>query len=207
VPKSKKKPVQRGRPRRIALTFVKKVPASESLAPASLPLSENSEPAQTTSVKSDPALMMKRDSVRYQQVLRILALRAAGLSDEEIGAELGIKKPTVQHYIYIAGRNGLLTLEDISDPKDQIEYKLLHKVVRNLDAALDSTDKDERARATEKMFDATLASRFAPAAVAVQPQTLVAIRIEQPPGPPQTIREGTIGGVSAFIDADVEKPE
>jgi hypothetical protein len=135
--------------------------------------------------------------------MTILTMRVAGLSDEDIAKDMGLSQGTIRNYLYLAGRNGWLTAEAISNPVDTIEYSMLHKVVRNLDASLDSEDKDERARVTDKLFDATLAKHWAPVAAGPQ-QTLVAIRIEHPAGPPQQVREGTVQGLSAWTDGEVE---
>jgi hypothetical protein len=137
--------------------------------------------------------------------MQILALRVAGLDEGQIAEQLSLGKGTIRNYIYLAGKHGWLN-EDVmmANPVERIEYGLLHKVVRNLDASLDSDDKAERAQVTEKLFDATLAKHWAPVVASGQAQTLVAIRIEHPQGPPQVIREGTVQGISAWTEGETE---
>jgi hypothetical protein len=137
--------------------------------------------------------------------MQILALRVAGLDEGQISEQLSLSKGTIRNYIYLAGRHGWLDADVMmANPVERIEYGLLHKVVRNLDASLDSEDKAERAAVTDKLFDATLAKHWAPVVSAGSAQTLVAIRIEHPQGPPQAIREGTVQGVSAWTEGEVE---
>lgn len=189
-----------GRPRTMRLrppatTVPESVPAVDSAQ--SLPLALSPElPVSPTTFQKLPD-----DSKVRAKVMTILAMRVAGIEDEQIAKELHIGAGTLRNYIYLAGRNGWLTAESIANPVETIEYTLLHKVVRNLDRSLDSDDKDERGRVTEKLFDATMAKHWAPVAAGPQ-QTLVAIRIEHPQGPPQQVREGTVQGLSAWTDGE-----
>ena len=163
----------------------------------SLPLATNPE----SPVVPDTFKKLPDDGKVRAKVMTILAMRVAGIEDEEIAKQLKIGYGTLRNYIYLAGKHGWLTAEAIANPVEQIEYTLLHKVVRNLDASLDSADKDERYRVTDKLFDATLAKHWAPVVAGPQ-QTLVAIRIETPPGPPQQVREGTVQGLSAWTEGE-----
>ena len=177
-----------------ATTVPESVQAVDS--PVSLPLSESPEsPVAPTFQKLQP------DSKVRTRVMTILSMRVAGISDEDIAKDMGLSQGTIRNYIYLAGRNGWLTAEAIASPTDTIEYTMLHKVVRNLDASLDSADPEERARVTEKLFDATLARHWAPVATGAA-QTVVAIRIEQPSGPRPEVREGTVLGVGAWTDGE-----
>lgn len=190
-----------GRPRTMRLrppatTVPDPAQAVDSLS--SLPPTEGPEPLVV------PATYQKLapDSKVRVKVMTILAMRVAGIEDEQIAKELGLTIGSLRNYIYLAGKNGWLTAESIQNPVEQIEYTLLHKVVRNLDQYLDSSIPSERQAVTEKLFDATLAKHWAPVAAAGPAQTLVAIRIEQPAGPPQQIREGTIQGLSAWSEGE-----
>ena len=143
------------------------------------------------------------DSAVRMKAMQIIALRAAGLEESEIAEQMKLSKGTIRNYVYLAGANGWLDAETLmANPVDTVEYKLLHKVVRNLDASLDSTDKDERNAVTSKLFDATMAKHWAPVAASGPQQTLVAIRIEQPAGPAQVIREGTVQGIGAWTEGE-----
>ena len=162
----------------------------------SLPL----EPSPESPVIPDFKRLPEDGKVRAK-VMTILAMRVAGIEDAEIAKQLGIGGGTLRNYIYLAGKHGWLDAQALANPVEAIEYTLLHKVVRNLDASLDSADKDERGRVTDKLFDATLAKHWAPVAAGPQ-QTLVAIRIEHPAGPPQQVREGTVQGISAWTEGE-----
>lgn len=168
-------------------------------SPASLPLSESPETLVIPSY-----LKLPPDSKIRTKVMTILAMRVAGIEDEQIAKELHITGGTLRNYVYLAGKNGWLTAEAIANPVETIEYTLLHKVVRNLDQYLDSAIPSERQAVTEKLFDATLAQHWAPKASIGPQQTLVAIRFETPPGPPQVVREGTIGGISAWTEGETD---
>lgn len=164
----------------------------------SLPLVQSPEPPvvpTTHQIAADSPIRMK--------AMQILALRAAGLEESEIAEQLKLSKGTIRNYVYLAGASGWLDANALmANPVDTVEYRLLHKVVRNLDASLDSEDKAERAAVTDKLFDATLARHWAPAAASTAPPNLVAIRIEMPPGPAQVVREGTVQGIAAWTEAE-----
>ena len=196
-----------GRPRTTRLRPASIVPtASASTAPQAVDLSQSlplaTGPEETLAVPTFQKL--PDDSKVRAKVMTILAMRVAGIEDEQIAKELHIGAATLRNYIYLAGKHGWLTAEAIANPVAAVEYTLLHKVVRNLDASLDSEDKDERGRVTEKLYDATLAKHWAPVVASGPAQTLVAIRIEHPAGPPQQVREGTVQGLSAWVDGEVE---
>jgi hypothetical protein len=134
--------------------------------------------------------------------MQILALRVAGLDEDQIATELKLSRGTIRNYIYLAGKHGWLNADVlVANPVDAVEYTLLHKVVRNLDQELDSGDQAVRTDVTRRLFDATLAKHWAPVA-AGPTQTLVAIRIENPPGPRQEVREGTVQGLSAWTEGE-----
>lgn len=143
-----------------------------------------------------------KNSALRKTVVKILALRTRGLTMEDIGKSLGLSKNTVTSYLYRAGKNGWL--EDLDDPKDGLDFDVMHKVVRNMHDALDSKDEDRRDSMTKEIAKGTIFKRYdADAAQQAPPMTVLAVRIEMPEGTPRTMRPGTAVGVPQYIDGDV----
>jgi predicted transcriptional regulator len=144
------------------------------------------------------------DSPMRITALKIVAMREAGVSEEGIASELGLSPKTIAGYVHKAGRNGWL---EFNDPKDTLEYQLMHKVVRNLDEALDDTTRHVtsgimvKTAVAEKIAEGALYPRLANQQVA-QGNTLVGIKIQIVGGDPGTMREGTIMGNSTYVDAE-----
>ncbi len=154
-----------------------------------------------------PAWWLPPDSKVRRVALLIMAMRMGGMEDVEIAKELGISKNSIGPYIYRAGKNGWL---DLSAPRERLEITLAQKAVNNLEEMLDDAtvlEKGQRVvkqEATHRLLEGTLYKQIAEPKQQVQQSqtTVVAIRVEQPPGPPQQIREDTMGGVPAYIDAE-----
>lgn len=150
-------------------------------------------------------LRLKDDSKIARTAIKIVALRAGGLTDAEIAKALGLAESTIRPYLYKAGKNGFL---DFDDPKDQLEYQMLHKVVKNLNEGLEdnavhaTSGMKVKTQVALKVAEMTLAKRFAEPTGPTQAQTIVAIRMEIPAGPPTLIREGTTGGTPAYLDLE-----
>lgn len=143
------------------------------------------------------------DSSIRDKVMIILPMRHSGMSFEEIAEHLKLSPRTVKDYIHIAGRNGWL---DLTDPKEKIDYQLIHKVVRNLDEMLDSPDPEVKERVTMKTAEGTVFKQYGMQIGQVMPaSTILAIKIEMPPGVQSEPREDALGGVPAYIEAEVAK--
>ncbi len=126
------------------------------------------------------------------------------MEDREIAKELGISYASVSGYVYKAGKNGWL---DLDNPKDRLEHQTMHKIIKNLEEALESqavlqTGMKESTAVALKMAEGTLFKKFDEAKAETVQQTVVAVRIEMPQGPVQQMREETIGGTPAYIDAE-----
>lgn len=176
-------------------------------APASLPLQEPETPLPAT---REPTVLTRRypdDSKVRQAVMHIIAMRIAGIEEEEIATSMHLTRGTIRTYMYIAGQNGWLQPQDIPDPKDRIEYTLGHKVLANLEEALDDPTRNEntgmpvKTAVALKVAEGTLFKKFGEMQVAPS-QVVVALKIEMPPGEAQPIREGTIGGKSSYVDGE-----
>lgn len=174
-------------------------PAAED-APAALPISSTATIVPAAEKKPDWKLP-KNSSVR-KTVIKIIALRTRGLSMAECATALGLSHNTVTAYMYKAGKNGWL--ENLDDPKDAIEYDVIHKVVRNLHEALDSSDEERRDKMTIEVAKGTAFKKFDPQQSDVRPAlTMIAVRVETPTGEPLKIREGAIVGSPSFVEGQV----
>lgn len=148
----------------------------------------------------DPNYRMSDDSIVRTHALKIVAMRAAGITDDQIAVALKLSKQTISGYLYKAGKNGWLNFDD---PKDSLEYQVLHKVVRNLDELLDSADEKTKQEVTLKTAEGTLFKKFGVDSNANQaPQTIVGVKVEIVGGTTQTVREGTVMGSGKYLDAE-----
>lgn len=142
--------------------------------------------------------------------MRILAMRLAGMPDKDIADYLKISPKSIGPYIYKAGKNGWI--QEFTNPRETIEAGLMHKVLRNLDSALDDDARNEKTMmpvktaVALKIAEGTVFKDFEPAAAAPPAQmTAVSIRIERTD--PIPIREGTIGGTPHFIEGAYDPVE
>lgn len=190
-----------GRPRHLGPATLTPASAAPSLPPVA------AEPSQMPPLTKRPAWQLNDDSKVRTTALQIIAMRIAGMEDVEIAKALNISPKSISPYVYRAGRNGWL---DIDNPKERLQYQVMHKVVRNLDAALDSqailnTGMKESTAVTLKVAEGTLFKQFAETPTGPVQQAIVAIKIEMPQGAPQQMREDTIGGLPSHVEAEVLK--
>jgi hypothetical protein len=145
-------------------------------------------------------VLPKRSRIR-QKVLLILALKAEGKTPAEISAQLGLTIGTIRTYLYVAGKNGWLPRYD---PKDVLEYELTHKIIKNLDEALDddtrNTKTGMKVKTTTalKMAEQTM---FKDAQAHTAPSTMMVLGVKvEVVGDTQTVREGTVRATPHFIE-------
>jgi len=147
-----------------------------------------------------PDWYLPPDSKVRLVALTAIAMRLAGMSDPDICKALNISEKSLSPYIYRAGKNGWL---DIDNPKARIQYQLMHKAVANLDGMLGNDDplaaKTIRHETTMKLLEGTVFREFEEQKEAPPTQTVVAIKIEMPSGPTQTMRDETTGGLPAYV--------
>jgi transposase len=143
------------------------------------------------------------DSEIRKKAIKIVLMRSSGMEDAEIAAALGIGLRTVSNYVQVAGKNGWLESDLVADPKERLEYDLMHKVVRNMAESLDSYNPVTRHEAAMEIAKGTLFKKFAEAGPAVQNTNVLKIQIIQAPGPPIQIREETTGGMPAYVEGEV----
>lgn len=148
-----------------------------------------------------------KDSVVYEKAMRILALRATGIDDKSIADTMGCSMQTVWNYCYIAGKNGWA--DTFANAKDQIEFGIMPKVVREIEAGLEDRHRNEKTglqvatAVALKVAEMTVAKRFEQTTSAQPISNVIAIRIEQAPGTEVSVRAGNIGGVPAYQEGEV----
>lgn len=191
--------------------------STKAVAP-SLPPAPNLSPAPPLTT---PSWRLPKNSVVRKKAVAIIAMRAQGFTTDEIAHELHIKPASVCTYVYRAGRNGMLTNKRgesaFDDPKDCIDYELAHKVVRNMNAALDDMPvtlasgeiKDISKvmyETTMRLAEGALFKRFDQAhdTSALPGMQVLAVKIEMPQTGGVVVREGSIGGVPAYSSEVVE---
>lgn len=147
------------------------------------------------------------DSKIRETALKIVAMETAGVEREEICTSLHITMGTLKQYLYLAGKNNWI---DFANPRDSVEYGLLHKAVRNLNEALED---DTRAYTSGMPVKTQVALKVAEGTVfksfdtqpAGQASTLIGVKVEIVNGDPGDIRPGTIlGGAAPVIDGETE---
>lgn len=136
--------------------------------------------------------------------MKIVAMRLGKFADADIAIALGLASAAVvRGYVHRAYKNGWLT-EPLDDPKDQIEYEILHKVVRNMHEALDAPEDERRDKMTVEVAKGTIFKSFDQTAGATaQPMNVLAIKIQMPEGAQVAVREGTMGGRPAYLEGEV----
>lgn len=219
MPKSRKKlrkPRPNGRPRRLGPSA--KQPPSPSPVAASpaqgspQAFDATDEPITDLVVGASdekPSWYLPPDSKVRVVALNILALRAAGKSDDEIAKELQISPKSISPYVYRAAKNGWLTADT---PTDRVKYELLNRVIDRLGEGLEDGTRHTtsgmrvRTAVAMKMAEGTIFKEFDQQGSGVMPSTVVAVQVIMPEGARQVMRDDTIGGTPNYMDGDVVKP-
>jgi hypothetical protein len=163
---------------------------------------------QCGTVPKKPFWYRLPDSQVRETAVKIMAMRLAGASEDEICNVLGILKETAQNYIYIAGRNGWLTYHSA---REHIENTIIPKVLRNIEEGLDDKHRHQTSGMSVgtavalKVAEGTVFKRFDDHGGQAPVATMIAVKIEMPVGALPTIREGTTGGTPAYLEGEVAK--
>lgn len=144
-------------------------------------------------------LRLADDSPIRVTALKIYAMEQLGVAREEIAKTLNLSPKTIPGYLYKAGANGWLTF---TDPKDTLEYQILHKAVRNLDELLDVPDLEVKTEVTLKALDGMLWRKQDQGHQNTQ-QSIVAVKVEVVNGGVTEVREGTVMGAGKYLEAEV----
>lgn len=199
-----KKHLRRGRPHRTLMPSAALIVGSSSSP--SLPPATSAQPLSTLpiSAKDVPSKRTRLKSGSLKSiVMKIIALRVRGMTNVQIAETLHYSPTTIDTYLYRAGKQGWLS-EIVDDPKDAIEYDVMHKVVRNMGEALDSDDAERRDKMTVEVARGTIFKKFDPQTGQAAPTlTMLAVKIEMPVGALEKVRPGAIVGQPAYLDAEV----
>lgn len=219
MPQRSRKPAKPTRKaRKTPLVSVPAVSSLPSLPPAATAASRPSPETQLTPAdvkqgRKKPNWMIPADSIIRKKALRIVALRANGISDDDIAKELGMNRSSIGPYLYRAGKSGWLDLET---PADKLEYEVMHTVVKNIEEALTDTTRNEKTGVRVKdemamrMAESTVFKKWGTdqaRAGAGVPSMALSINIVGADHK-VTMRAGTIGGTPAYIEGEtVPTPE
>lgn len=138
--------------------------------------------------------------------MQIIALRIQGMDDADIAKQLDISEKSVSPYVYRATKNGWLDID--YNPKERVQFQMMHKVVQRLEEGLDDSFRNEKTgmkvqtTVALKVAEGTLFKQFADQQQTSDRPTVVAVQIVMPEGPRQVVREETTGGTPAYIDAE-----
>lgn len=170
-----------------------------------VPIPSDTPPAEAKPVR--PYWSIEKGSVPHQQAMRVLAMRVTGLSDKEIAAQLGVPSQTLRNYLHYAGRSGLLT--EFANAREQLEYALVPKALREIDRALDDQARHQTSGMTVaaqmaiRVAEGTVMKEFNPVETGDATSTTIAVQVVMPEGALQTMRVDAIGGVpNTFNEGD-----
>lgn len=211
---SRKKKGRRGRPRTLGPKL-----KTRKVAPSLPPEPRDETPQVASATPNTPVKWTERppkgnpdrgwylpDNSKVRPIaLQIIAMRLAGMEDPEIAKSLNISEKTISPYVYRATKNGWLDID--YDPKQRIQFQVMHKVVRNLEEGLESrgimnTGMKERTHVALKIAEGTIFKSFDEQQQMQQTQTVVAVQVVMPEGPRQQVRADTTGGTPAYIDME-----
>lgn len=188
-------------------------PEAAQSVPTPSPIGDSERPP-TTLPTVKPRWQRPADSKVRQRVKRVLALKLAGWTHAEIAKKFKVKEGTIGTWLRLASRNGWLSPEgEFLDPAEELAYVTAHKIVRNVNKALDGEDLTKQQH--EMTIEAAKGVGMFKQHQAIKNDgpalpTMVAVRIEFPPGidpsaPPQLPEGGIAGGAPAYIEAEVVK--
>jgi len=136
----------------------------------------------------------------------IVAMRAAGHTNEEIAAAVELKVGSLASYVYQATKAGVLVNKHgslLTDPSDRLEYDLAQKVVDNLDEMLTTDrvlragERSQKAEVTLEIAKGVLFKKFDVVKEGgIAPMTLLSVKIEGVVGPVDV----TAGGAPLYLD-------
>ncbi len=211
---SRKKKGRNGRPRILGPKEPTR-PVAPSLPPApddgvpqvaSLPVPPQKWTERPPVGHPDRSWWLPDNSTVRPVAMQIIAMRLSGMEDAEIAKSLGISANSISPYVYRATKNGWLDID--YNPKERIQFQMMHKVVAQLeegltDGARMNTGMKVRTAVALKIAEGTVFKQFDQQVAPNAASTVVAVQVIMPDGPHQEIRPDTTGGTPAYIDAEV----
>lgn len=151
-------------------------------------------------------LHLPANSKMRKKAAQIMALKIEGLDNDEIAKRVGLAPRSLRQYLWIAGKNGWLT---VADPQEEVDYRLAHRAVSNLDELLHARDAntgmpDKEITLATLRGTGIFRTHDAPVAgIGNGQQNILQINIQTPTGPVTTIRAGSMQGAPAFVEGDL----
>lgn len=195
-----------------------------STSPASLPLPDSpcSSPPTDLEQRAEDAMTKPPRWYRPEQgktrrrVARILFYKLQGKSTDWIAKKLNTTPGTIRHYLYLAGKNGWLRPEtdglELVEPGETLAFSTAHKVVRNIETALDGHDlSEQQQQMTIEVAKGIGLFKSHQVVKGEQQQTMVVVglKLEQPP-----IQQGidalppaSAGGAPIYLEGEVADGE
>ena len=160
-------------------------------------IAEGDEEASAREViKATPTHSLRNKIARW----KLYRIENPGWSTARIAEEMGLSRQSLYSSISAARKKGLLKLEDIDD---KIEHVLVPKVVDNIEHYLAQGDKEMTIHAA-KGFGIFRTNQVQ----GEQPQTVIGIKIEMPPGAAVEASDNVSGSPKfSVIDAEVLREE
>lgn len=150
----------------------------------------------------------KKGNVMYEKLQRIIAMKIAGVKTTVIAEQLGISPQTCRTYLYRARQQGIIEDDGIDTAKDHLELALVPQAVQNL---YDALHDDTRHTTTGMKVRDQVALDVAKGVLFkeydkvtdIAANNAIQINVVMPAGTEnQTVREGAISGIPAFVDGD-----
>lgn len=149
-----------------------------------------------------------KGSKSYEQAQKVLALKATGMDAASIAEALGYSKQSVHNLTYIASKNGWLT--EFSNAREQIEYRIMPKVLRVIEEGLEDTRRHTTSQQTVAQQIAldvaggTVFKQFEQAqSGSPAVSNIIGIRVQVVPGGVTELAPDSGGGVAAYEDGEV----
>lgn len=149
-----------------------------------------------------------KGSKQYEQAQKVLALKATGMDAASIAEALGFSKQTVHNLTYIASKNGWLT--EFANAREQIEYRIMPKVLRELEDGLDDKRRHVTSQQTVgqqialEIAGGTIFKQFEQAqSGSPAVSNIIGIRVQVVPGGVTEMTDDSGGGTPAYVDGEV----
>lgn len=188
-----------------------------STLPASLPLPDSPRPSPPTDVaEKAPRWHRPEQGKTRRRVARILFYKLQGKGTDWIAKKLNTTPGTIRHYLYLAGKNGWLRADtdglELMEPGEALAFNTAHKVVKNIDAALDGHDlSEQQQQMTIEVAKGIGLFKSHQVVKGEQQQTMVVVglKLEQPPiqAGIDALPPASVGGAPIYIEGEVSSGE
>lgn len=141
------------------------------------------------------------------RVAAIVALQIQGFTGKEIAEKLGFAEASIRQWKWMAGKYGWLKTDD---PHEYAENVIIHKVVKGLEELVDHRDSITGLPNREVVLESAkglgvFKDHSKPEVAPAQQANMLSINVIFPDGPRPEARAGNMGGVPAYVEAEVVK--